>query len=305
MRLKDLWSRSRIDRHGKTVLVTGILLILANVQVLEGQQIKGQLEMGEYISRMGPAGLVWDMFGEKEIWLLERDDGVGVFLAGWNDEMKKTGGRGALVHSVGTWRVGVGLEYATVRDLEEISEYEPTGREIPVQDIRLDIVGGKEEESFWWLLKLQGLDQELAALRETTVNLGVAAGGRSRSKELEIIVEGNPIVFAGTNAFAPRYGRIGGKLGAWIDNISPLLAVEFREVDKEANWSPSVSAGMEWQPQWSQVPVALLLGSNWDAEGIRGGGAELRMIVAGWNLGIQVQWVAPGWKGYGAWLVLP
>lgn len=234
-------------------------------------------------------------------------DSAGSLRVGWSigavrDDLDRLGTGASVRAPAGRFVVHASFERASVRNLEEISDFDRTGAEIPAHDGRLEVgVATPLRFGVWGATSVRYAESVLADRRGGFGELIVAAGWR-HARGFESAVESGVVTFARASASDEErnpYGRI-AVLTPAIVRVRFVAGMTWNELGVHRERPVNVGGALRVEP-WGGRVIAIA-GSEWGPTGIAESAAEVALRASPIMIGTRVTRQAPGMNGIHFWV---
>ena len=218
------------------------------------------------------------------------------------DELDRLGTGVSVRAPAGRFVVHASFERASVRNLEEITDFERTGTAITAHDGRLEAgVAAPLMKGVWGATSVRYSESVLFDRRGGFGEVIVGAGWR-HARGFESAVEAGVVTFARASTSEEErnpYGRL-AVLTPAIFRVRVLTGVTWNELGVHREKPMNVGAALRIEP-WRGRVVATA-GSEWGPTGIAESAAEIALRASSLDIGTRLTRQAPGMNGIQLWV---
>lgn len=282
-------------RRSVRALLAACIALAGWVFPLSGQSIDGLLEAGREIVPPGSAVDLLAPLDEGAFRLGSAEgENLGWLLATSTDDLDRQAARVLVRNDRGAVSLYAGIGYATIDGIEEVQDYEPTGSEIPVMDVRLRAGLDVELTGRLWLGgDLRYLESSLADLSERNLSGMLRAGYRSEGAS--VVAEGTVLHIDDSDAFNPAVVRGAARLHIW-QGFHVMGGLGWREREEVYG-----ALAVRWTPS-SLEALQITGGAEVGPEGLRTFGGSLRLRLGMFDLGLHAGKIGPFNRTLGGWV---
>lgn len=281
-----------------------VVMMCASASAAPGQGVTGLLARGRAVAFPHATLPSLTPLATAEFRLAP--DSAGAHRVGWSvgavrDELDRVGTRVSVRAPAGRFAVHASFERASVRELEEIADFERTGGTIPAHDGRLEAgVVAPLIRGLWAAMSVRYAESVLADRSGGFGEVIVGAGWR-RMRGSEFGIESGVATLTRASATDEErnpYGRVALRSPS-LHGFRLLGGVTWNELGVHRDRPVNVGGALRWEP-WAGRVIATG-GGEWGPTGMTESAAEIVLRAKPIGLGTRFVRQAPGTNGIHVW----